>query len=166
MRQSLSENRAVLIRRSKLTPDVCAAARAAQAAIALSAVLVGAAVTDQIGIHSLVDHAAAVYAPSGTRADPSLLYGLLHVVAVVGALLWLAVVRAVQSRRRWARGLAVVVVTVTAALAFLLLVATEYGARVYPPLWGVLALLPPAAGIVAVVRLTRRRQAGPLSRSG
>jgi len=45
-------------------------------------------------------------------------------------------------------------------LALLLLVSTEYGAQIFPPLWGILAVLPPAAGILAVVLLFRRRQDG------
>lgn len=64
---------------------------------------------------------------------------------------------AVRLHRRSAPVLAVVVVTVTAALALLLLGSTEYGARIFPPLWGILALLPPAAGTVAAVLLRRRR---------
>ena len=106
-----------------------------------------------------------MYAPSGKQPEPALLYGLVYGVAAVGALLWLAVVRAVRSRRRWATGLTVVMVTITAALAVLLLAATEYGARIFPPLWGLLALLPSAAGIVVVVLLLRRRYVGHESRS-
>src|SRR6266702_1591173 len=67
------------------------------------------------------DHAAAMYAPYGKRPDPSLLYGLVYTVAAVGALLWLLVLRAVQSRGRSAPILAVVVTTVTGALALLCL---------------------------------------------
>ncbi len=98
-----------------------------------------------------------MYAPYGKRPDPSLLYGLVYTVAAVGALLWLLVLRAVQSRGRSAPILTVVVTTVTAALALLLLVSTEYGAQIFPPLWAILAILPPAAGILAVVVLRRRR---------
>ena len=43
------------------------------------------------------------------------------------------------------------------AAALLLLASTEYGAQIFPPLWGILALLPPAAGALAVVLLRRRR---------
>jgi hypothetical protein len=46
---------------------------------------------------------------------------------------------------------------VTAALAVLLLATTEYGAQIFPPVWGVLALLPAAAGIVTSALLLRRR---------
>ncbi len=118
---------------------------------------IGTSGIDQTGGRSLADHAAAMYAPYGKRPDPNLLYGLVYTVAAVGALLWLLVLRAVQSRGRSAPILTVVVTTVTAALALLLLVSTEYGAQIFPPLWAILAILPPAAGILAVVVLRRRR---------
>jgi hypothetical protein len=126
--------------------------------VLLSAVLVAAAVVDQTGGQSLTDHATAVYAPYGEQPSPSLLYGLVYTVAVVGALLWMLVFRAVRSRRRSAPILAAVVVTITAALAVLLLVSTEYGAQIFPPLWGILALLPPATGVATTALLLRRRQ--------
>ena len=46
--------------------------------------------------------------------------------------------------------------TITAALALLLFVSTEYCAQIFPPLWGILAILPPAAGAFAIVLLRRR----------
>lgn len=140
------------------------AAGAAMSSVALSAVLVAAAVVDQTGGHSLTDHATAVYAPYGERPDPNLLYGLLYTVAGVGALLWLLVVRAVRSGRRSAPVLAVVVATITAALAVLLLVSTEYGGQTFPPVWGILALLPPVAGVATAGLLLRRRHGA--SRTG
>ena len=121
-----------------------------------SVVLVVAAIIDQAGSRSLADHVTAMYAPYGKRPDPNLLYGLVYTVAAVGALLWLPVIRAVRSRRRSAPVLAVVVTTITAALALLLLASTEYGAQIFPPLWGILAILPPAAGAFAVALLRRR----------
>ena len=45
--------------------------------------------------------------------------------------------------------------SVTAALALLLLVSTECGAQIFPPLWGILAI-PQPAGALAVVLLHRR----------
>ena len=165
MRQSLSENRATYYRPPEpTTRNWPAAARAVYLAVALSAVLVVVAIIDQTGGRSLADHVTAMYAPYGKRPDPNLLYGLVYTVAAVGALLWLPVIRAVRSRRRSAPVLAIVVTTITAALAVLLFVATEYGAQIFPPLWGILAVLPPAAGILAVV-LLRRRQ-GRVHRGG
>jgi hypothetical protein len=37
------------------------------------------------------------------------------------------------------------------------LVPGRPGAQIFPPLWGILAMLPPAAGILAAVLLRRRR---------
>ena len=71
-------------------------------------------------------------------------------------MLWLPVVRSVRSHRRSAWVLAVVMSTITAALALLLLGTSEYGTQIFPPLWGILAILPAAAGTLAVVLLRRR----------
>ena len=133
------------------------AAGAAMSSVLFSAVLLVAAVVDQAGGQSLVDHATAVYAPYGKEADPNLLYGLVYTVAVVDVLLSLLVFRAARAHRRSAPILAVTTVVVTAALAVLLLATTEYGAQIFPPVWGVLALLPAAAGIVTSALLLRRR---------
>ena len=166
MRQSLSEKRSTSLHAPEpATRDWRGAARAVTLAVALSAVLVVAAIIDQAGGRSLADHAAAIYAPYGKQPDPSLLYGLVYTVAAVGALLWLLAIRSVWSRRRSAPVLTVVVTTITAGLALLLLVTTEYGAQIFPPLWGILAMLPPAAGILAAV-LLRRRRPGRVRRPG
>ena len=157
MRQSLSENRSTYTHPPEpTTRNWPAAARAVLLAIVLSAVLVVVAIIDQTGGRSLADHVTTMYAPYGKRPDPSLLYGLVYAVAAIGALLWLLALRVVQSRGRSAPILTVVVTTVTAALALLLLVSSEYGAQIFPPLWGILAVLPPAAGILAAVLLRRR----------
>jgi len=160
MRQSLSEHQRIDPGPPEpATRNWPAAARAVKLAVALSAVLVVAAVIDQVGGRSLADHATAVYTPYGKRADPNLLYGLVYTVAAAGAVLWLLVLRGVQSRGRSAPILTVVVTTLTAVLALFLLGTTEYGAQVFPPVWGILALLPAAAGVLAVVLLHRRRAA-------
>ena len=157
MRQSLSENRSTYIHPPEpTTRNWRAAARAVLLAIVLSAVLVVVAIIDQTGGRSLANHVTTMYAPYGKRPDPSLLYGLVYAVAAIGALLWLLALRVVQSRGRSAPILTVVVTMVTAALALLLLVSSEYGAQIFPPLWGILGVLPPAAGILAAVLLRRR----------
>ena len=159
MRQSLSETRETSYHPPEpTTRNWRGAASAVLLAIALSAVLVVVAIIDQAGGRSLADHAAAMYAPYGKRPDPSLLYGLVYTVAAVGALLWLLVLRVVRSRGRSAPILAVVVTTVTGALALLLFVSSEYGAQIFPPLWGILAILPAAAGVLAAVRLRSGRR--------
>jgi len=158
MRQSLSEHRSIDIHPPEpVTRNWRAAARAVKLAVALSAVLAVAAIIDQAGGRSLAEHATAIYTPYGKQADPNLLYGLVYAVAAIGALLWLLVLLVVQSGGRSAPILTVVVTTLTAALGLLLLGTTEYGARVFPPLWGILAMLPAAAGVVAAVLLRRHR---------
>ncbi len=159
MRQSLSKSSSAYTHAPEpTTRNWRGAARAVLLAITLSAVLVVVAIIDQAGGRSLADHAAAMYAPYGKRPDPSLLYGLVYTAAAIGALLWLIVLRVVQSRGRSAPILTVVVTTVTAALALLLLVSSEYGAQIFPPLWGVLAILPAVAGILAAVLLRSGRR--------
>ena len=133
MRQSLSENRSTYTHPPEpTTRNWPAAARAVLLAVVLSAVLVVVAIIDQTGGRSLADHVTAIYAPYGKRPDPSLMYGLVYTVAAIGALLWLLVLRVVQSRGRSAPILAVVVTTVTGALALLLLETSEYGTQILP----------------------------------
>lgn len=133
-----------------------AAGVAVLAAIALSAVLAAVAIADQVAVHSLSDHASAMYAPYGKDPSPGLLYGLIYTVAGLGALLWLTVLRSTRARRRLVPVATTVVVTaITASLALTLLVITEYGSQIFPPLWAILAALPPAVGIVAAVRMRR-----------
>jgi hypothetical protein len=141
MRQSLSEN-----------PK---GSRTALIAVGLSVVLAAAAIIDQAGGQSLIDHATAVYTPYGKQVSAGPLYGLVYGVAVVDALLWLLVTGVARSHRLAAAVIAVVAILLTAGLAVLLLTSSEYGARIFPPLWGVLALLPVAAGVVATALLLR-----------
>jgi peptidoglycan/LPS O-acetylase OafA/YrhL len=157
MRQSLSETRSTYsLEPEPVRRDWPAASRAVLLAVVLSAVLAVVAIIDQAGGRSLADHVTAMYAPYGKRPDPDLIYSLVYVVAAVGALLWLLVVRAVRSRRRSASVLAVVATVITAALALLLFGVSEYGTQIFPPLWGILAILPAVAGVFAVVLLRRR----------
>lgn len=132
--------------------------RSTGAAVALSVLLLVVAVVDQVGGHSLREHATAVYAPYGKRPGSGLLYGLVYTVAVLDALLWSAVGRAVAAGGRSAPLLGAAVVAVTAGLAAVLLATSEYGQQIFPARWGILALLPAAAGLVAVVRLATGRR--------
>jgi len=125
-------------------------------AAGLSIVVLAATFIDQTGTRGLAEHGRQLYAPHGEQPNPNLLYGLVYLVAVVGLLLWLPLLRAVQSRRGWAPLLATVASVVTGVLAVLLLVATEYGERIFPATWGLLALLPTVAGIVGTVLLLGR----------
>jgi len=151
MRQSLSDNPVV-------HPVASAAGRrTAVAAVVLSVVLAAAAIADEAGGRTLIDHATTAYASYGKQPSAGLLYGLVYGVAVVDALLWLLVAGVARSHRRIAAGLVVLVLLLTAGLAVVLLTSSEYGVHIFPPLWGVLALLPAAAGVVAVALLFRQR---------
>jgi drug/metabolite transporter (DMT)-like permease len=133
---------------------------AAVAAVALSAALGGTALVDRFGGEGLADHATSVYAAHGEDPDPNLLYGLVGTVAVVGVGLWSLVLWTVLARRRWATVLAAAAVLMTAGLAVALLTASEYGERIFPVRWGLLALLGPVAGAATVVALATGRRAG------
>jgi hypothetical protein len=100
-----------------------------------------------------------VYAPHGEHADSGLLYGLVYFVAAVDAAMWWLVLRAVRARKRWAPLLAGLAIVVAATLALTLLTATEYGARIFPPLWGSLAFLSCLPGIAAVAFLLPNKRA-------
>ncbi len=125
-------------------------------ALAAAAVLAVAALVDQAGPRTLMDHAHEVYAGHGTSPSAGLVYGLLYFVAALGVVLWLGAVAAARSGRRWAAWAAGVATVVMAGLAVTLLAASEYGEQVYPPFWGILALLSPLVGALAVVPLARR----------
>ncbi|RZU18726.1 hypothetical protein EV645_0925 [Kribbella rubisoli] len=139
MRQSLSEKHTALI------------------AVGLSVLLAVIAIVDQAGSRSLLDHATAAYASHGKQASAGALYGLVYGVAVLDVLLWLAVAGLARSHRLVAAVLGVVATLITASLGLTLLLVSEYGVHPYTTLWGVLALLPAAAGAVATVLLSRRK---------
>ena len=139
MRQSLSEKRTALI------------------AVGLSVLLAVVTIADQAGSRSLLDHAASAYASHGKQASAAALYGLLYGVAVLDVLLWLTVAALARSHRLIAAVLGAVATLITASLGLTLLLASEYGVHPYTSLWGVLALLPAAAGAVATVLLFRRK---------
>jgi hypothetical protein len=71
-------------------------------------------------------------------------------------MLWLIVLGVARSHRRAAAILAAIATAVSAGLAAALLTASEYGDQLFPPLWGLLALLPAAAGVLATAALFRR----------
>jgi hypothetical protein len=126
-------------------------------ALALSALLAIAALVDQTGSRTLMDHAHDVYASHGTSPSAGVVYGLVYSVAAVGVLLWWGTLVGARSGRRWAPWATVVATVVTAVLAVTLLAAGEYGEQVYPAFWGMVALLSPLAGALAAVPLVRRR---------
>ena len=126
-------------------------------AIALTLALGVAGLTDQLGGRSLMDHASELYAPHGKDAEPGVMYGVLYTVAVLDLALWLLVLRSARAGGRWTLLLTAIVTVVGASLAALLLGSKEYGEQIFPTVWGLLALLPPAAGVVLIAQLLRRR---------
>lgn len=152
MRKSLSES-------AKPKRDVRLATWFLGGAVCLSAALAVAGGIDQAGGQSLLDHATTIYAPHGEDADPALLYGLIYFVAVIGMALWLLVLRAVRAGKSWSAWLAGAAVALTVVLAGTLLTATEYDARIFPPMWGALAGLPGLPGIAVLWSLLSRDEA-------
>lgn len=140
MRQSLSEKRTALL------------------AVGLSLVLAVVAIVDQSGGRSLFDHAMSVYAPYGKTVTSGTIYGLLYGVAVFNALVWLLVVALARTPRLVAAGVAVLAVLLTLTAGLTLLFVTEYGVHPFPPLWGILALLPAVAGALALAGFARSRR--------
>lgn len=126
----------------------------------LSIALGIAAGVDQQGGGSLRDHATAMYAAHGVDVDPNLPYVVLYLVAGVLAVGWVAAVLAARARTSIALATVVTVTVVNLAAALVLLVVTEYGERVFPPLWGLLTALPVVAGAVALATLVRRGTGG------
>ncbi len=126
-------------------------------AVALSVALAVAAFVDQTGARTLMDHAHDVYDSHGTSPGAGVVYGLVYAVAGLGVLLWLVALLGARSGRRWASWATVTATVVMAGLAVTLLAASEYGEQVYPAFWGLVALLSPLAGALAVVPLVRRR---------
>jgi hypothetical protein len=121
-------------------------------------VLAVVAIVDQAGGQSLFNHAVSVYAPYNKQVESGTVYGLIYGVAVINALIWLLVVGIARTPRPVAVGVASVSILVTLALALVLLFVTEYGVHPFPPLWGVLALLPALAGVLALAGFARSRR--------
>lgn len=148
MRQSLSETPVAGGQRGP-------AVFALWGAVVLSVVLAVAAIADQASIHALRDYSADMYARYDVAANPGALYAILYTVAIIGALLWLPAV--LGARKRWAPAAAIVATVIAAGLALLVFTTAEYGEMLFPPVWGVLALLPALAGVLGVVLLFRRK---------
>jgi hypothetical protein len=152
MRQSLSDQTS-----TRASSPGSAATVAVALALALAVLLAGAGLVDQLGGRTLMDHADEMYGRHGKQTSAGLMYGLLYTIAAVGAVLWLLVMRSVRTGSRWAAAYAAAVVVLGAGMAAAVLGAREYGEQIFPTLWGILALLSPAAGAIAVVQLLRRR---------
>jgi hypothetical protein len=81
---------------------------------------------------------------------------LLTAVGVLGLAGWVATIRAVRTGRSWARWEAVAMLGAGVAVALTALLTRDTSGDVgLAPLLGVIGLLPPLAGVVAVVLLWR-----------
>jgi len=120
------------------------------------ALVVGAAV-DQLTTGALEAYSVSMYSAHGVAAEPGAIYGLVYMAGGVLVVLWLLVGLGARAGRRWGPGAMVAAVVVNAVLALTMLFVTEYAEPVFPPMWGLLAALPAAAGIGAAAVLIRRR---------
>jgi hypothetical protein len=160
MRQSLSvKARPHVAAVEQLAGRSPAAVRLVIGAVALSATLAVAALVDQMGAQTLIEHTTSIYASHTEEPGAGLVYGLLYGVAGLGVLLWTGVLQAARRFPRVGAAMSGVATVVMATLAVVLLASNEYGQRVYPPVWGLVALLAPLAGALATVRLLSRGRA-------
>jgi hypothetical protein len=79
---------------------------------------------------------------------------VLYGVAVFNALVWLLVVAVARTPRPIAVGVAALAILLTLTAGLVLLLVTEYGVHPFPPLWGLVALLPVLAGGFLLFRRT------------
>jgi hypothetical protein len=127
--------------------------------------LLGAAVpvVDLDARGTIAAHLQALYSPYGVPApDASLVVVYLVAVGVVGALLWLAAIRALRRGWRWARLFSTAVLLGALAVAGADLTVSEYGQPILPTWLGLVGLLPCVAGLVAVILLWRRGTGRPV----
>ncbi|OAP25476.1 hypothetical protein A4R44_03860 [Amycolatopsis sp. M39] len=153
MRQSLSEQlggEGTRKRRVRRLPAAVLWTGTAASVLALFATII-----DQAGNQSLYGYTEAAYASHGVRPDPGLVYAILYAVAVTVIVLWGLMFLSSRARGWWAPVLSAVPAVVTATIALLLLTATEYGERVFSPVWGILVLLPAVLGVIATISLVR-----------
>jgi hypothetical protein len=147
--------------RSGAAPSVPRSTRRATRSLAVGlglGLLAGLApVVDLLTVGGLAAHLRSVYA--GTGATPpaaSAIATYLVGVALLGALGWLATLRAVRRGRPRAPVTAGVFLVLGAVLAVVDLTVTEYGRPILPTWLGVLGLVPVVPGLVATVLLGRR----------
>jgi uncharacterized protein YacL len=115
------------------------------------------AVVDQQTVQTLESYSAAMYSDYGVAAEPGAIYRLVYIVAGVLIGFWTVAGLVAWTNRRWSFGLLIAVIVVNALLAMGMLFATEYSEPVFPPLWGLLAALPAAAGVF-IATVVRGRQ--------
>lgn len=118
--------------------------------------LIDLATADTLSAH--VRDAYPDWGPATVRGDRDAITVYLVAVGALGAVMWLWTIRVVTRGRRGARALATFALAAGAcvALSDLVLAGGRYD-TVVPTPYGVLGLLPVAAGVAAVVPLWRRR---------
>lgn len=112
-----------------------------------------ALVIDQVSLHRIADHVHSLYAPRHLNPDPNALFNILYVTGTIGIVLWLRTIWGASRQERLTRYVASIVFVLATGIALLGLLASEYGTRILPTVWGVLGLLPCIAGLVAVILL-------------
>lgn len=131
--------------------------RAAVLPLMLAFILLIVAVVDQQTAQTLESYSAAMYSAYGVTTEPGAIYTLVYIVAGVLIGFWTVAGLVARMNRRWSFGLFITVIVVNAFLAMIMLFATEYSEPVFPPLWGLLAALPAAAGVF-IATVARGRQ--------
>lgn len=130
---------------------------AVSVALGLTAALSMALVVDQIALGTIASHVVAHYGRAGLDPDVAVLFAYLYTVSALGAGVWLLVLRWLRRDVRRASVALMAVVLLAAAAGVFHLTVSELGGRILPTGWGVAGLLPPAAGVVAVVLHRRER---------
>lgn len=119
----------------------------------LTVTAVIALIIDQTTVHRLAAHVEDLYAPHDLHPDPNVLFGYLYASGVIGIVLWLTTIWGVKHRRRGVTVGATTVFVVGGSLAIFNVFVSEYGGRIFPPLWSIVGLLPSVAGLAAVILL-------------
>ena len=130
------------------------------AGVALTVVAMIVPYIDRATANVLADHIRAGYptysqAHIDTAVTTYLVY--LSVIGVLGVVCWLRTIRAVNTRKRWARGAATAMFVLGTGIAlFDLLVKDTSGGTGLPPLLAWIGMLPCLAGFLAVSLLWMR----------
>lgn len=134
--------------------------RAAVLPLMLAFVLLIVAVGDERTAQTLESYSTAMYSTYGVATESGAIYTLVYTVAGVLIGFWTLAGLVARMNRRWSFRVVTAVIVVNSLLALAMLFATEYSEPVFPPLWGLLAALPAAAGaVIAVVARGRQQRA-------
>jgi hypothetical protein len=130
------------------------------AGLGLTVVAMIAPYVDRANGNMLAGHIRAGY-PTYTqgRIDTAVMTYLIYlsVVGALGIVCWLGAIWGVRTGKRWARGVATLVLALGAGVAlFNLLVKDTSGDTGLPPLLGWVGMLPCLAGLLAVTLLWKR----------